>query len=147
MRHDGDKELVIIHWVCSKNRHLATTHRLCDPRSETRELIALLHPHRWPTWLCAERTARLWCRTQRRCPAQRNHRKRDERMSGPQKVTWPRRLVDCAWRDHLCPPVVLFGNGLITLLTSRVPAQETRAHMNQNTSMHVSILSTSSGAI
>lgn len=43
------------------------------------------------------------------------------------------------WRDHLCTPVVLFGDGVITFLTCRIPAQTTKPSRRSH-NMHVSIL-------
>lgn len=42
------------------------------------------------------------------------------------------------WRDHLCPSVVLFGDSLITFLTSCVPAQKKKhdAHHQQTITKH-----------
>lgn len=46
------------------------------------------------------------------------------------KVTGLHRLL--IWRDsHLCPPVVLFGDGLISFLTRRVPANKTKTRQRE----------------
>lgn len=61
-------------------------------------------------------------------------------LQRPMKVTWLRWFF--IWRDHLCPPVVLCGNGLITFLTCRVPAQSNdKTHIiSRSHNMHVGVL-------
>lgn len=96
-----------------------------------RALTALPRPHHWPTWPDAERTARLWCHTQIWYPGQEATRENNQ---------WTHAAVrqELAFDGpHLCPPVVLFGDSLVTFLTSSVPAQSNKRSGHQQEAPHI----------